>query len=122
MKNTANQKLNEEVAVKMEELKRLEIFEVHGNSMDNGLISSYPDKTIVYAKEVSGLIDTEAKRQDYVIFTKDHGLLVKRVKKVSLDGSITLSSLNPEYKDFIISSNEVVKALIIVKKELNYIH
>lgn len=97
-------------------------FEVRGDSMNNGLLGSYPDGAIVTGRQLDRSKYMRSKLhlhdfQDFVI-VQEEGIQIKRIVKHDVDnGIITCSSLNPDkdtYPDFELHLKDVRELFNVV--------
>ena len=99
-------------------------FEVKGDSMDNGLLESYPNRSQVLAREVqkhhwqNKLHINQWKA--FVIVHRTEGILLKRIINHNTEtGILTLHSLNDMYEDFEVSLDDCVQLFNVVKRILD---
>lgn len=95
-------------------------FEVKGDSMDDGTKDCYSNGDIVICREVEKELYQHNKlhfnRRDFVIVLDD-GVLIKKVIAHDVDkGTITLHSLNPEYKNIVVSMSHVMQIFSIIEQ------
>lgn len=95
------------------------VFEVQGNSMDDGTQRAIMDGDKILAKELDKMHWKNKlyyNRNIFVIANKDEGIVVKQILSHDVDnGIIVCHSWNDEYEDFTIKLKNVYK-LFYVKK------
>lgn len=92
-------------------------FEVGDDSMEDGSINSYPEGTVVLCRDI--IKDNWATRLnindwDFVIVHPKEGVVLRRITKVD-NNEITLHCLNPMYDDTVISIDETLQIMSVVK-------
>lgn len=103
------------------------VFDIDGDSMDDGTLNSIPDKSKVLAREIK--LELWRSRFHYnefpyfIIVHKTDGILCKEIIKHDVEkGVITCHSLNPNkqmYEDFEVSLDDCLMICNVVKKELD---
>lgn len=97
-------------------------FEVKGDSMDDGTVYSYLEGMIVICREVEPYLYKENKlhinKRDFVIVHTD-GVLIKRITEHDVENhTITIHSLNPEYKDRVLDLADVKQIFSVVESRM----
>lgn len=103
------------------------VFDVTGDSMNDGTLKSIPDKSKVLGREIK--LDLWRSKFHYnefpyfIIVHKEHGVLCKEIIAHDIEkATIVLRSLNPNktmYADFTVSLNDCLMICNIVKKEID---
>lgn len=86
------------------------IFNVVGNSMDNGKRKSFENGDTVYTKQVETSEFAKAIQGDldsYWVICTDNGALLRKVVSFNGESGIHCKALNPEYEDCFIGLQEV---------------
>ena len=97
-------------------------FEVRGESMSDGTKDGYEPGEQVICREVEPYLWKDSKlhinKRDFVIVHKD-GILIKRIANHDVEHhTITIHSLNPEYKDKVIDLADVRQIFSIVSSQI----
>lgn len=95
------------------------VFEVDGDSMDNGMRDSFIDKDRILCREVMpGYWSSKLHIRDwfFVIVCKNDGIFVKQISNHDVErGIITCHSLNPMYEDFDVDLRDVAEIYNVIK-------
>lgn len=95
------------------------VFDVDGDSMDNGTRLSLYDKDKVLCREIKkDLWQYKLHINDwfFVIVHKEEGVIVKQITEHNVDTcEITCHSLNPLFKDFTINLDDVLELYNVIK-------
>lgn len=107
------------VLVDKEYKGRYRIFEISGDSMYDGSVSSFCDKDKVLCREVRPLLwqyKLHYKDWFFVIVHKEEGIIIKQIVDHDVDrGIIVCHSLNAMYDDLTINLSDVVELYNVVK-------
>lgn len=97
-------------------------FEVKGDSMDDRSINSYPEGSLVLAREVRQDFwksKLHYKDWDFVIVHREKGIVIKQITEHHVENAIiTCHSLNSMYDDFELHLKDVSQIFNVVKKIL----
>ena len=95
------------------------VFEVSGDSMDNGGLDSIRDNDKVLCREIKrDLWSSKLHIRDwyFLIVHKDEGIIVKQIIEHNVGKSIIkCHSLNPLYEDFTLNLNDVIELYNVIK-------
>lgn len=95
------------------------VFEVSGDSMDNGMRDSLADRDLILCREVMREYWTSKlhiRDWDFVIVCKNDGIFVKHISEHDVErGLITCHSLNQMYEDFVIDLRDVAELYNVIK-------
>jgi len=95
------------------------VFEVSGDSMDNGMRDSFADKDLILCREVMPEYwKSKLHIRDwyFVIVCKNDGIFVKKIIDHDVEkGLITCHSLNQMYEDFVIDLRDVAELYNVIK-------
>ena len=96
-------------------------FEVKGDSMDDGTRNSYEQGDIIICRQIAQhhwQSKLHMHKYDFVIVHRTEGILLKKiVKHDTVNGKLTLHSLNALYDDFTINMNDVAQIFNVIKIE-----
>ena len=93
--------------------------EVKGDSMDDGSVESIMEGDVILCRNIDRLLWTNYKlhlrKWNFAIVHKE-GIIIKRIIAHNVEaGTITIHSLNPDYRDKVIDLNDVVKIMNVVQ-------
>ncbi|MFN8286637.1 MAG: S24 family peptidase [Chitinophagales bacterium] len=95
------------------------IFEVRGDSMDDGSSDSYLEGDKVLARQISKdhwKSKLHIKKWDFVLVHKTEGIMIKKITEHQIEnGILKLHSLNPLYEDFTVSLKDIVEIYNVVQ-------
>ncbi len=98
-------------------------FEITNNAMSNGLLNSFPEKSIVYGKLLTKKEFIAAYTNNpYWVIVYDNIIMCKQIVNYNTeDDTITCHSLNtsPEFSDFTIDLQAVKQLFMVVKKQID---
>lgn len=98
---------------------KLKIFEVEGDSMNNGTNRSYFDKDKILCKEVEKEMwnkDLHINDWLFVIIHKTKGIVFKQIIDHNIEtGDITCHSFNPDFADFELNLQDVSELYSVFK-------
>lgn len=95
------------------------IFEVRGDSMDDGSSDSYLEGDKVLARQISKdhwKSKLHIKKWDFVLVHKTEGIMIKKILEHNTEkGALKLHSLNPLYEDFTVALKDIVEIYNVVQ-------
>ncbi|WP_280671655.1 MULTISPECIES: XRE family transcriptional regulator [unclassified Dysgonomonas] len=106
------------------ELKgRYMMFEVKGESMNNGTEESILEGDRLLGREIKRELwkyKLHINKWDFIVVHRTEGILVKRITEHDTEqGTITLHSLNSEYDDRVLSLNDVAQIFNVIEVHRN---